>query len=96
MDVDGALITVVGQCTGFALIGKWLIKSAERSNTALPSILQAVDNLKDTTRELKESVSTLFSHNNANALDIREIKTSINHCEACNAHLHRRSTDPKP
>jgi hypothetical protein len=85
-NVLGNLCASVG---GFALVGKWLIKSVEKTNENLPVMIASIKTLQDNDKEL-------FASRNEHAIEIAEIKTGIEYCEACNSHRHRRETDSKP
>lgn len=89
MNVDwNAVVTACSSIGGFALVGKWLIKSVERSNENIPVM---IDNLKT----LNESIKELFKSRNRHDVEIAEIKTGIELCPGCNEFRHRRSTDSK-
>ena len=77
---------VGGPMVGFAIIGKWLLKSAEKANESLPVIL---DNL----RTMGKAIEDLFQSRNKHAEEIVAIKTGIDHCEHCNSYKHKRKND---
>lgn len=81
-----AVGTLAGSVGGFALVGKWLIKNAEKTSETLPVILA---NLK----ELNESVQELFKSRNLHSERIVKLETSAEHCEFCNSWKHRRASD---
>lgn len=87
MKIDwNALIIILSNLGALAIIGKYLIAGVAKSNENIPVILQI---LSTHTKAIEE----LFDSRNNHALDIREIKTGIDYCDACNDHKHRRSTD---
>jgi uncharacterized protein (UPF0212 family) len=87
MTVDwNVVVNACGSVGGFALVGKWLIKSVERSNENIPVM---IENLKT----LNESVKELFKSRNRHEVELAEIKTGIDLCPNCNEQRHRRSTD---
>jgi len=79
---------------GFALVGKWLVRSVEKSNETLPVMVKNLETLN-------ESVKELFISRNRHEVEIVEIRTGIEYCESCNAHRiprngkGRRSDDKK-
>lgn len=81
-----SVIIAVSNFGGFLIIGKWLMKSVEKTNEVVPVM---VENLKT----LNESVKELFKSRNEHEVKIATITTGIELCPNCNSHKHQRKTD---
>lgn len=87
MKIDwNAVIIILSNLGALALIGRYLIAGVTKSNENIPVMLQI---LSTHTKAIEE----LFDSRNEHALNIRQIQTGIDYCEACNEHKHRRYTD---
>lgn len=87
MQIDwNAVIIISSNLGALALIGKYLLAGVAKSNDNIPVMLQIL-------ATHSEGIKELFESRNEHALDIRQIQTGIDYCDACNEHKHRRHTD---
>lgn len=82
------LINASASVGGLAVVGKWLISSAEKANASFPVILNQLE-------VLNESAKELFASRNKHEVEIAEIRTGIEYCESCNVHRIQRSGDER-
>jgi len=56
MEIDWQGVgSILGSLTGFAIIGKWLMRSVEKSNATLPVIVSTMETVNKGLTELFES-----------------------------------------
>ena len=84
-----AAIIIFTNLGALGIIGKYLIAGVTKSNENIPVILQII-------ATHTKGIEELFTSRNDIKLDIKEIQTGIEYCDACNEHKHRRYGDSQP
>lgn len=69
-----AVISAFGSLAGFAIVGKWLLKSAEKSNETLPTLIESLKTVNESIKATNVSMQELFESRNEHALELKEIK----------------------
>lgn len=81
-----AIAIILSNLGALAIVGKWIISGVSKSNENISVMLKSI-------QTLTEGVKELFDSRNDHALQLKEIETGIEYCDACNTHKHRRIGD---